>query len=145
MKRRGVNMIEIIVALCVAIFAMFTLIRVFSVNYKYSTMSRNRSVATIICHSLMDEVEAHPFGTAVPPAWAEKVEVPVGVWIEGKPQDMTFHKKIEVKTGGFDGSKPAETKDLVTITLSWREGVGPDELPNSDDDHQMVMKVPVWR
>jgi hypothetical protein len=143
-RRRGVNMIEILVALFVAIFALFTLTRVFSVNYKYSTMSRNRSAATILAHSLMDEVEAHPYGTATPPSWKVSDERPIGVWIQGQPQDMLFHKKIEFG-GGFDGSKPAEMKDLVTITLTWREGVGVDEVSNSEDDHKLVVTVPVWR
>lgn len=141
--RRGLSIIEIVVALCVAIFALFTLIRVFSVNYKYSTMSRNRTVATMIAHSLMDEVEAHPYGTPPPPSWSIPEERPVGVWIEGRPQDMTCHKKIEYH-GGFVGATP-DTTDTVTITLTWREGVGEDEVPGSEDDHQIVVKVPVWK
>ncbi len=143
MRRRGVNLIEIIIALFVAIFALVALIGVFSGNYKYSTMSRNRSVAAIVAHSLMDEVEAHPYGMKTPPEWKELDYRPVSVYIEGKPQDMTLHKKIEWK-GGFDGTT-TEITDLVTITLSWREGVGPDEVPDSDDDHKIVIEMPVWK
>jgi hypothetical protein len=142
MKRRALALVEIIIALAVVIMAFFVLIQVFSSNYKYSTMSRTRSIAGVLAQSLMDEVESHPYGTPRPLSWAEGDETPAQVWIEGRPQDVTMHKKIEY-TGGLDGTKPDDT-DLVTITVSWREGLGEDKNAKNGD-HQLVVKVPVWR
>ncbi len=142
MKQRAFSMVEIIIAMAVVIMAFFVMIQVFSSNYKYSTMTRTRSIATVLCQSLMDEVESHPYGTPRPQSWAESDETPAQIWIEGKPQDVTLHKKIEY-SGGLDGSKPEDT-DLVTITVSWREGLGEDKKAQNGD-HQLVVKVPVWR
>lgn len=144
MRRRGLSLVEIIIALAIAMFGFMTLITVFRANYKSSNQSRNRTVACGIMQTLMDEIEAHPYGLPAPPSWSTVEETPAQLWIEGRPQEMIYHKKIEFQNGGFVGTSANQT-DMVTITLSWREGMGKDQSPHPTDDRELVVKVPVWR
>lgn len=143
--RRGLSIIEIIIALAVAMFGFVTLVSVFRSSYQHATMSRNRTVGCGIMQSLLDEIEEHPYGTPAPKSWGVEEEVPCQLWIEGRPQDMTFHKKLEFQNGSFVDKSKTDQTDFVTITLSWKEGVGRDESPHPVDDKQIVVKVPVWR
>lgn len=144
MRRGGFSIVELIIAMAVALFGFLTLISVFSNNYKLSSQSRNRSVACSVLQSLMDEVEEHPYGTPAPASWSVEEEQPVQLWVEGRKQNMIYHKKITFENGGCVG-KSANLTDTVTITLSWKEGIGVDESPHPLDDRELTVKVPVWQ
>ncbi|MEW6278185.1 MAG: hypothetical protein AB1758_06155 [Candidatus Eremiobacterota bacterium] len=142
--RRAMSIVEIIIALGIAMFGFFTLLSVFRANYQKANQSRNRTVACSVLQSLLDEVEEHPYGLPAPASWSVVDEQPATLWIEGRAQDMTYHKQIAFENGGFVGKSSNQT-DVVTITLSWREGLGQDMSPHPTDDREMVVKVPVWR
>jgi Tfp pilus assembly protein PilV len=144
MRRRGLSLVEVIVAIGIAMFGFVTLITVFRANYKQSNQSRNRTVACSIMQSWMDEIEAHPYGLAAPPSWSTVEETPAKLWIEGRPQEMIYHKTITFENGGFVGTGASNT-DMVTIKLTWREGMGKDQSTHPTDDRELVVKVPVWR
>ena len=65
--------------------------------------------------------------------------------LEGRPQDMIFHKKFTYENSSFVDSSKTETTDMVTLTVSWKEGIGTDESSHPVDDREIVVKVPVWR
>lgn len=138
-RSRGLGVIELLFALALVCVAIFTLLSVFSKSSRHAVMSRNRTVAIMLAHTLLDEVKAHPYGVKKPKRWAEPTETPVTVYVEGRPQQMAFMKKMSFQDGGFVGEGSGDT-DEVTIKIEWNEGVG------SNHGHkEMSVRVPVWR
>ena len=142
-SKRGFSLIEIMIAMAVAAVALVAFLTVFSTNNDHALGSRNRSVAIMLCQSLMDDIEAHTFGDPAPQRWGEAEEDPVSVWVSGREQQMQFHKRIAYENGSFVGAG-SESSDLVTITVTWREGFGDDQT-SGDDNKELEVRVPVWR
>ena len=146
MKRRGVSLIELSLAFFLVLIATMVFLTIFSTSSRQSMQSRNRTVAVILANTMMDEIEAHPFGAPQPPGWKVAVDNPVQVWVEGKLQNMDFHKKLTYANSSFVGNVTGDT-DEVTITISWAEGVGDTQAgavgPN--DNKIMTVRTPVWR
>lgn len=146
MRRRGFSILELVLGFAILILAVVVFFSVFSNSSQQAVQSRNRSVALIMAHSLMDEMEAHPYGSAWPKRWKATTETPVKVWVEGNPQEMIFHKAIAFTNGSFVGDVAGDT-DEATITISWREGIGVAEPGVVDPNDNKVIKVrmPLWR
>ena len=139
MKRQGLGIVELIFALGLFVTAVFTLISVFTRSSRQAVVSRNRTVAIVLCHSILDELKDHPYGTPAPADWDESRENPVTVYVEGKPQQMEFRKSLSYANGSFVG-KGASDNDEVTVKIEWQEGLG---AGNGSKD--LTVKVPVWR
>ena len=139
-RRRGLGIIEILFAFSLICISVFTLISVFSKGSKHAVMSRNRTVAILLTHTLLDEVKAHPYGSKRPLRWNETKENPVTVWVEGRQQNMDFTKEIRFKNGSFVDEGEGENFDEVTITVRWKEGAGVN-----NGNKELTVKVPVWR
>jgi len=136
-RGRGLGIVELLVALALMVTALFTLITVFSRSSRYAVMSRNRTVAILVCHSTMDELKAHKFGTPPPKSWSEPIS-PVTIYADGRPQSMDFKRTITY--GDAFVGKANGNADEATITVEWDEGIG------SNNGHKtMTVKVPVWR
>ena len=136
-RARGLGIVELLVALALMVTALFTLITVFSRSSRYAVMSRNRTVAILVCHSTMDELKAHKFGTPAPKSWSEPI-APVTIYADGRPQAMEFKRTIT--TGDTFIGKSAGNADEVTVKVEWDEGIG------SNAGHkEMSVKVPVFR
>lgn len=138
-QRDGLGVIELLFALGLMVTAVMTLISVFSSGSRHAVMSRNRTVAILICHNLMDEFKAHPFGKPAPKKWEEERETPVTSYVEGRPQQMEFKKTLTYANGSFVGKGVGDT-DEVTIKVEWDEGKG-----KNFGHKEMSVKVPVWR
>ncbi|MBT9585015.1 hypothetical protein IV102_16855 [bacterium] len=136
---RGLGVIELLFALGLMVTAVFTLLSVFTSSSRHAVMSRNRTVAILVCHNMLDECKAHPFGRPAPKIWSESRETPVTVYVEGRPQEMEFKKTVTYANGSFVG-KTAGDSDEVTIKVEWKEGAGPN-----NGHKEMSVKVPVWR
>ncbi len=136
-RARGLGIVELLVALALMVTTIFTLITVFSRSSRYAVMSRNRTVAILVCHSTMDELKAHRFGTPAPKSWSEPIS-PVTIYADGRPQALVFKRTI---TPGdpFIG-KAAGNADEVTIKVEWDEGIG-----NDNGHKELSVKVPVYR
>ena len=136
-RAHGLGIVELLVALALMVTALFTLITVFSRSSRYAVMSRNRTVAILVCHSTMDELKAHKFGTPAPKSWNEPI-APVTIYADGRPQAMEFKRTIKY---GDPFVKPSSVDaDEATITIEWDEGIG------TNNGHKtMTVKVPVWR
>ena len=137
---------EIILALGVLAMAMMVFLTVFSNSGSQALQTRNRTAAILLANSLIDEVEAHPYGDKRPLSWAPGVKRPATVVVAGRDQQMEFFQDVKCENESFIG-KANDTRDLVTITLTWKESAGGD-LTNkgrSDDNKELVVRVPVWR
>lgn len=143
-QSRGFSLIEIIIALAVTLIALVAFLTVFSNSNDHALQSRNRSVAILIAQSLMDDIETHTYGDPEPLWWKEDTDQPVSVWLGDRPQEMIFHKEVSFENGSFVGTG-SEAKDLVTITLTWREKTGDDQSATTSDNKELKVRVPVWR
>lgn len=149
MSRRAFTLIEIAIACGLLVFGALTFLNVFSSSASFSAQSRNRTVATILAQNLLEEIEAHPYGAPAPLSWGETTETPTELWLGGRRQQMKFHKRFEYANGSFVGATD-DNEDLVTVTITWREGPGNVENPepisgHSDDQKSLQVQVPVWR
>ena len=136
---RGLGVIELLFALGLIVTAVFTLLSVFSSSSRHAVISRNRTVAILVCQNMLDEFKAHPFGRRPPNNWDNELETPVTVYVEGRPQEMEFHKTLSYANGSFVGNSTADS-DEVTVKVEWNEGVG-----ENNGHKEMSVKVPVWR
>ncbi|MFA5506435.1 MAG: prepilin-type N-terminal cleavage/methylation domain-containing protein [Vulcanimicrobiota bacterium] len=142
-NRRGFSLMEIVIALAVCCVALVAFLSIFAKNNDHALGSRNRSVAILLAESLMDDIEAHTYGTPQPRRWTQTEEAPVEVWVSGREQQMKFHKTVTFENGSFVGDGSGD-KDLITITITWREGFGDDQT-SGDDNKELQVRVPVWR
>ena len=140
---RGIAVVEALIAALVGLMSFYVFMQVFESTYRHSQETRNRTVATILAQSLLEEVEAHPWGRPAPQSWDKSVEeLPTAIWVAGRPVEMRFRKSFDCANGSFIG-KPGvnEVKDLVTISITWSEvNVG---SPNQQNN-ELKVQVPVW-
>lgn len=139
-------MLEIIIALAVSLVVLVAFLTVFSNGNRVAVASRHRSVAIVIAQGMMDDVEAHTYGNPAPADWSERQEEPVFVWVGERQQKMAFEKTVRFQNGSFVGNG-VENSDLVTITVTWREGVGDTQTDQALTAHnkKLEVQVPVWR
>lgn len=142
----GFSIMEIVIALAVTLVVLVSMVTVFTNSNKLAVASRHRSVAILMAQGLMDDIETHVYGKPAPAVWALTEETPVSVWVGHREQKMTFHKQVAFQNGSFVGSGSGNS-DLVTITISWREGVGDNQTGSSagGDNKELEVQVPVWR
>ena len=144
--KSGFSLAECIIALLVAALALVTFLSVFSSGSRHAVQSRNRTVAILMAETLFDEIEAHPYGEPAPTWWTSQSDEPVEVIVNGRPQQMLFHKRIDYANGSFIGNTNGN-EDLLTITISWRENVGDRQsgVVVPQDNKVLSLEVPVWR
>lgn len=138
-RRRGLGIVELLFALALVVTAVFTLLSVFSKSSRQAVMSRNRTVAILVCHSILDELKAHTYGSPPPENWKEEREAPVTIYVEGRPQQMEFRKTLTYANGSFIGQGAGDS-DEVTLKVEWNEGIGPNSGLK-----ELTIKAPVWR
>ena len=151
--RRGYTIIEVLVAVVIAAMSFFVFMTVFRNSYSHAAHTRNRAIATTLAKSLIEEIEAHPYGAPQPQRWGSLNDVPVTatIWIQGQPVETTLHKKFSYKNRSFIGNSTRsvqEDTDVVTLDISWHENGGttqPVTTGATGDNRQLTVKVPVWR
>ncbi len=137
--RRGLAVTELLIAAVVLGMVFIVFLKVFDSSYAQSQQSRNRMVAAILAQSLLDEIEAHPYGAKPTANWgADVVETPVDVWIEARKVDMLFRKTFTFLNGSFVGNTTGDS-DVVNVTITWEEAAG------HDGPKSLSAVVPVWR
>lgn len=145
-KRRGFGIAEALLAICICFMAFAVFMSVFSSSNRASVQSRNRTAAILLANTLLDELEAHPYGQKRPQSWDTKVDHPLRVWVEGNLVEMDFHKDIQFESKGAIGESE-DPKDMATIIISWRENMGQKQTPvvQADDNKSLVVRYPLWR
>jgi Tfp pilus assembly protein PilV len=149
---RGFSIMELIVAFCLIVIGFFTFFSVFSTGAHHAIQTQNRAAANMIAQSYMDEFRVHTFGDPAPAHWLEPEERPVRMVIKDRQTDFVFHKKIEYG-GAFVGDNN-DNKDRITLTITWKEGVGADQTGGApadlkaqfpEDNKMLKVEMPVWR
>lgn len=137
---------EIIISLAVTMVVLVAFLTVFNNSNKLAVGSRNRSVAIMMAQGLMDDIESHTYGNPQPQAWTVQDESPVTVWVANREQKLEFHKTVEFENGSFVG-QAAGDQDVVTVTITWREGVGDNQTDQelTVANKELQVQVPVWR
>jgi Tfp pilus assembly protein PilV len=145
-QKRGFSLMEIIISLAVTMVVLVAFLTVFSNSNKLALGSRNRSVAIVMAQGLMDDIETHTYGNPEPQAWTAGDESPVTVWVGHREQKMQFHKSLTYENGSFVGQAAGDS-DVVTVTITWREGVGDHQTDQAltGANKQLEVRVPVWR
>ncbi len=145
-KRRGFGIAEALLAICICFMAFAVFMSVFSSSNRASVQSRNRTAAILLANTLLDELEAHPYGQKRPQSWDTQVDQPLRIWVEGNLVEMDFHKEIKFESKGAIGESE-DPKDMATITISWRENMGEKQAPvvRPDDNKSLVVRYPLWR
>lgn len=137
-RQRGLGIVELVMALALIATALITLITVFSKGSRQAVMSRNRTVAVLVCQSTIDELKAHRYGTPAPKSWSEPRVTPVNIYVEGHPQLMEFKRTLTIPND-FVTNTANDTAE-VTIKVEWDEGIGVN-----NGHKEMTVKVPVYR
>lgn len=145
-SKAGFSLLEIIIALAVSLVVLVAFLTVFSNSNRVAVASRHRSVAIVIAQGMMDDIEAHTYGNPAPANWSQSQEEPVYVWVGDRQQKMAFEKTVSFQNGSFVGDS-TESSDLVTLVVSWREGVGDTQTDQALTAHnkKLEVQVPVWR
>lgn len=146
MKRKGISMAEVVLAICICFMAFMVFMSVFSSASRATIQSRDRTAAILLANTLMEEIDAHPYGSPPPQWWFSPVDHPLNVWVEGRRVQMDFHKELKFKNQSCVGNATGD-EDEVTITISWREASGDKQSPvvNPDDNKVLQITYPVWR
>lgn len=133
MNRRGMTLVEVLLALFVASVALILLFNNFASGNRLAMATRNRTVALVLAGNMLEELQAHPFGTAAPTSWPTDAApakgwesgglpsvVRIPVMIEKRPQEMVYHRQLSFRNGSAVG-KGTATWDAATFTISWFE------------------------
>lgn len=139
---------ESVLAIAILFMAFLVFMSVFSSSSRTQIQSRNRTAAILLANTLMDELEAHPYGAPAPKSWdTASIDQPVHVWVEGRSVQMDFHKKIEFENKSFIDKNVNEEQDVATITISWRDASGAPQagVVDPNDNKVLTVRYPVWR
>lgn len=155
-RPRGFTIIEVMLATALLLYAVIAFSNIYLTTARYEVHSQNRVLASLLGESLMDEIEAHPFGEVAPQDW--KMTGMSGEWthseflsiVEGRKVMCEFHVQRSLKNGAFlDHHVSSADWDLVTVVISWREGSNPIDASAGPyfpgDNLHLVIQVPVWR
>ena len=145
-SQRGFSVMEIIVALAVALIILVAFLTVFTNSNEVAVASRNRSIAILLAQGMMDDIDTHTFGNPAPQRWSVKAEHPVTVWVGDREQKVVFEKTVTYENGSFVGQTSGRS-DVVTVVVTWREDVGDTQADQAttSDNKKFEVKVPVWR
>lgn len=159
MRRRALTLMEVMLASGLLLYAVFVFLSVYSTSARSEVHSQNRTLAAVLGENLLEEVEAHRYGSPAPVDWGLKNGL-VGEWttvnlpmvVDGRPVSLEFHIQRRLRNGAMVGqSSQNETYDVFTGVISWREGQltrdtsGPyGNAYYADDNRHLVVQVPAW-
>lgn len=127
-SRQALGLVEVILALSILLVAFLFVFSSFAGSARHAVQSRNRKLAILTAKSALEEVLAHPFGTAAPAEWPlEDVrKVNYTFIVSGRPQLAEFSLEMKLENGSLVG-KGEQQFDRVTVLVGWHEG-GPKEI-----------------
>lgn len=158
-NKRAYTLIEVLIAAVVLLYASLAFYSIYAVTTRQEIHSQFLSLADFTANSLLEEVDAHRYGMPPPRSWGIEGGTSPGkwqdldydIWIDGKKVKSSFHVQWFLKNGSFVGASH-ESQDVVTIVISWAEGVGEDppygefsKVYFQGDDRHLVVQVPVWK
>lgn len=127
------TLVEVLLALFVAGVALILLFNNFASGNRLAMATRNRTVAIIVASNMLEELQAHPFGTAAPATWPTDTApakgwesttgpavVRIPVMVERRPQEMVYYRQLSFRNGSAVG-RTTGTWDAATFTVYWIE------------------------
>jgi prepilin-type N-terminal cleavage/methylation domain-containing protein len=125
-KPDGFTMVEVIITILILTSGLLVLFTVFNMTIRDAVTSRNWMIAEMIADSMLEEILDHEYGTPMPSSWNKPQEVKA--IIQGRPVVITYTRKVTAKYGSFTGNVSGNY-DQVDVTISWKEGTGPEGSP----------------
>lgn len=130
---RGMTLVEVLLALSVAVAALLLLSANFASSNRLARATRDRTVALVLAGNMVEDLEAHPFGTPAPASWPTDAPPAAGweqgglpsvvripIRVERRPQEMVFYRQLSFKNGSAVG-RAAGAWDAATLTIWWSE------------------------
>ncbi|MCA9781864.1 MAG: hypothetical protein KC800_34335 [Candidatus Eremiobacteraeota bacterium] len=122
MKRSGMTMTEVVVAMGVLATVIIAYLSVSRTASSSASQSRNYALATIVAQNVIAEISAHQYGEPRPDAW---LDISPFLVVEGRESQVKFKLAIEPDTesggnGSFFGASAANV-DVLNVRVSWRE------------------------
>ena len=142
--RRGLTLIEVLVAMFLIMVAAGTLLAAATLASKGGEFSREEALGQLLAASIVEDVEAHQFGSSRPfPGWTDNSgtwerKVSFRAFEGGLPVENNFYLKVrkaDKGNGSFFG-RGSENYDKVHLEVSWR---------TTDKDHHLEGEVEVTR
>lgn len=162
-NKRGVGIIEVVLAFMIIAVALVALYGTFMNSYKLSVMTRNQIAAHFLATSFFEEVEGHNYGDPAPAAWpvptvGDPPATPppppsnwegagwpgtqsLPVYVEGRIQASNYHRQLSLRNGSLVG-KSTDNWDEVCLIITWKEG-GSETNPTGLKT--LTAKRLVWR
>lgn len=146
MKRRGLSLIEVLIACAVLLIALLVLITSYSQSLRQATQTRERQLALIVADNLLERVRAHPYGTSKPDDWGSEKSLQTESFflvIDGREVQAVFQTLIDVSDGG-NGSffgRSDKPHDTLKYSVRWRE----PQPDGSSLDKDLTFETTVWR
>ncbi len=117
----GFTMIEVIITVFIIASGFLLLYTVFSLHVRQSLLARNRISVELIADSIIEEIQAHPYGEPAPDSW-KNPNITYAI-IQGHKIMITYKKEITFDNKSFIGETDGNS-DMVTIKITWAEGTG---------------------
>jgi Tfp pilus assembly protein PilV len=146
--RRGVSLVEAVIAIAVMAITLAVLVSVISTGYRQAGHDRNRVLGTLWAESTLEEIQAHRYGAPHPDTWgtlAQPVSRRIELLVEGRPVqvDMTRYVESATDKGGnlsFFDAEISNSGDVLRIHITWTAS-----LPGHSEEHELEVFTDVWR
>ena len=162
MRRYGFGLVEILVAAAVLIYALFAFLTIYSSTASSEVQSQNRTLASLLAQSALEEWQDHVYGSVPPESWgfpdgsalesAWMRTTPAELYVEGRSVNTDFNLKRYCSTGTSIGRGGGQGYDVATVVLSWAEGTSAPTTQNfgeftrvfcQNDNKHIVVQVPL--
>lgn len=127
-RRRGVGVVELVLALAVFVVAAIFVFSVFGKSARHAVQSRNRKLALMTAQSYLEEIRGHEYGRPAPSTWplGEPITVDYPFYVNGKEVLAEFKVSLKLETESLVG-KSDKDFDRATLTVHWDEGLSGNE------------------
>lgn len=142
--RRGVSLVEALIAMALVTVAFFTVMAFLSISLRQSTQTRHRALALILAENLSEEIEDHPYGQPPPARWNQG-RVEQVVVVEGRRVKTDFEYSVvqaQDGNGSFFNGRRAERSDRVEVTVVWSQPTGSQ---GGFEKKELKFRRTVWR
>lgn len=125
MRRRGLSLLEIVLALALVALALGAVLAVVPGAHRQAAQSRNRFLASAAAREALESVRSLPYGATVP----DEVLAPrrFEMVVEGVPTSVLVRVDslaFAPQAAGRLAADPSRPYSRVTLKVSWEEGTG---------------------
>jgi type II secretory pathway pseudopilin PulG len=129
MNNRGSSLIEVMVAMVLLMTTLVALLGAASLATRGGEKSRMKALAEVVASSVVEDVEAHPFGSERPfPDWKDEGnawvrDISYQAYEAGLPVETKLEAKLSTGKGGTGAffGRAKDDSDIVHLEVSWSE------------------------